>query len=426
MFYELLIVSFKISIENLKNILIYISTTSWKILLITSFINRNYIYALYNKVHISLYKLMYYTRIYKFWRKFNLKPHSYYYYREFFNKKFSHKDTLNILFKSIVYKNELPHNEIKLSSYFISFFNNTKYILIPSVLSLFFYSFLQNFYSINLSRQLALWFIIGMLFFWLFSGFNFFIKRYRYAKFTSVILRFWKRTNTYFWIAEGFLFALFAYYYLNSSQEPCYSYDYISLNYSFLPNLFIIYFNNWILIFCIIFLFFWVLNLNSLNFVQNTFFALIVILLVVYLYLIESYQFYYILTYLFESLWSYSYEENLWTLETESPRTRAKQQYLIAVLIAKYWHFIFIFLSILFWSLKSFEEKKTHYTLSGYNVQNLIILFWLNILIIAQWFKWAYRRFFDNIYFWFFTDTNNNYIQYFFYELIGEVRHHKY
>lgn len=28
MFYELLIVSFKISIENLKNILIYISTTS--------------------------------------------------------------------------------------------------------------------------------------------------------------------------------------------------------------------------------------------------------------------------------------------------------------------------------------------------------------------------------------------------------------
>lgn len=409
----------------LKDTWRWLIKTDWRVI-VTKFFNDKLIFPLFNKKHISFNKIVYYTRLYKYWRKFILSIPSYYYYRSFFKKKFSYKDSLNIILKSIEYKKTLPKNRIQLFYFFLTFFNNTKHLLISILLSLILYFILDNFFYVNLEKQLGIWFIISMLIFWLFSGFNFFIKRYRYAKFTSVILRFWKRTNIYFWISEGFLFTLFIYYYLNSSQEPFYMYDYTSINYNFLPNLFVLYFNNWILIFSIIFFFFWFLNLNAFNFTQNTFYGLIIVLFILYLYYIESYQFYYILTYLFESFWSYNYEENLWTLDFESPKTRVKQQYLFMVLVAKYWHFIFIFLSLLFWSLKSFEDRKTHYTLTGYTLQNIIILFWLNILIITQWFKWVYRRFFDNTYFWFFTDTNNYYLHSLFNEIRGEVRHQKY
>jgi hypothetical protein len=76
-------------------------------------------------------------------------------------------------------------------------------------------------------------------------------------------------------------------------------------------------------------------------------------------------------------------------------------------MIAKYWHFIFIFFSWLFLVTKSFEQRRVYYNLFTLNFQNLILLMLLNCLFISNWLKWVIRRYFDIVYYWFFVDFNN-------------------
>ena len=297
---------------------------------------------------------------------------------------------------------EMYHPIIFTAIWYKSFKTLLLAILMTSLLGLL----LVNFFYINILKQLAIWAIIGLLFFWLISGFNFFLKRYRYGKFTSAILRFWKRTNAIFWIVEGFLFSLFFYYYLNSSQEPIYFYDTSSLNQDYLFALPNMYFNYLLLVGLIWYSYYILLKLPQFIFRQYLLHLTVITLLFIYIFLLESYQLYYVLNLFYELTWVFDNESNVWVLETESPRLRAKQQYLILALIAKYWHFLFIFLGWLFFIFKSFEQKRVHYALFSWNIQNLIILFILNILFVAQWGKWLFRRFYDNIYYWFFTDSN--------------------
>lgn len=351
-----------------------------------------------------------YLRLYLYARNYfsvELKVNEYVAYKREYDIEF---DKTNAYFNGVYiptdpftfFYTERYHPIIFTSVWYKSF----KTLLIPTTITFFLTLLLINFYYINLLRQLAIWAIIGLLFFWLISGFNFFLKRYRYGKFTSAILRFWKRTNAIFWIVEGFLFSLFFYYYLNSSQEPLYFYDTSSLNQDYLLSLTNTYFNYLLLLVLIWYTYYVVLKLPQLIFKQYLIHLTIITLLFIYIFLLESYQLYYVLTLFYELLWVFDTETNMWILETESPRLRVKQQYLLLALIAKYWHFLFIFLGWLFFIFKSFEQKRTFYSLFTWNIQNLIILFLLNILFIAQWLKWLLRRFYDNIYYWFFTDSN--------------------
>ena len=134
------------------------------------------------------------------------------------------------------------------------FYLKLRFIFFPVLLTCCFTILLLDFLSINLLRQLTIWLVFGLIFFWLISGFNFFLKRYRFGKFTSSIQRFWKRTNTYFWLIEGFLFILFFYYYLNSSQEVYYMYDESNLNQTHLTSLVSFYFSSSLLAILIIYL----------------------------------------------------------------------------------------------------------------------------------------------------------------------------
>ena len=288
----------------------------------------------------------------------------------------------------------------------ITWYKGIKTLILALLITIVLTLLCVNFFYINLLRQLAIWAIVGLLFFWLISGFNFFLKRYRFGKFTSAILRFWKRTNAVFWIIEGFLFSLFFYYYLNSSQEPVYFYDTSSLNQDYLVSLTNVYFGYLLLVIMIWYSYCILLRLPQTIFKQNILHLTIITCIFIYIFLLESYQLYYTLTIFYESLWSFDSEANIWVLETESPRLRNKQQYLLLALIAKYWHFLFIFVGWLFFIFKSFEQKRVHYTQLGYNIQNLLVLFTLNILFIAQWAKWMVRRFADAAYYWFFTDAN--------------------
>lgn len=295
-------------------------------------------------------------------------------------------------------------------NHLIVFYNFFKTTLISIFLTLLYFIYTIFFFKLQFVKQLAIWFIIGMMYFWLMSGFNFFLKRYQYGKFTSQIQRFWKRTNTSFWLIEGFLILLFFYYYLNSSQEPTYMYDYSGLNQEYLISLEVAGINVILLSLVIYFMYFVMFRINSNSWTQLNLYLLIISTFIFFSFFIETYQFYYVISTFNERVWNFNEEENLWILEIDNPILRTKNQYLLVCLIAKYWHFLFIFLSWIFFLIKSFERKKVTYVLFGANIQNMVILYALNFACYLQWFKWFYRRFFDLPYNWFMTNIDTKLI----------------
>lgn len=298
----------------------------------------------------------------------------------------------------------------------VIFYNFFKTTLLSLLLAFLYFFYTIFFFKIQFLKQLSVWFVIGMLYFWLMSGFNFFLKRYQFGKFTSQIQRFWKRTNMCFWLIEGFLILLFFYYFLNSSQEPMYMYDYSSLNQEYLLSLHSISLNIILLSLVIYFMYFTMLRINLNNWFQLNFYLIIISVFIFFSFFLETYQFYYVISTFNERLWVFNEDENLWSLDIENPILRVKQDYLLVCLIAKYWHFLFIFLSWVFFLIKSFEKKKVTIVLFGVNVQNMIILYALNFACYLQWFKWIYRRFFDLPYTWFMTNIDSKFFVKFFSE----------
>lgn len=289
-------------------------------------------------------------------------------------------------------------------------YTGVKSFILPMFFAAALFIILLDYYNINFLRQLGVWFVVGIIFFLLMSGFNFFLKRYRFGKFTSALQRFWKRTNAYFWIVEGFLFFLFFYYYLNSSQDVIYFSDEASLTQNFLTNLSSFYFSSCLSIFLIFYALYVMLNFSNFTFRQGFFHLTLITVFFIYGFLLESYQFYYVITGFFEYKWEFDDLTKVWSLEepeVDKPTwTRPKLQYFTLALIAKYWHFLVIFISWVFMIFKFYEQKSFNYVLVGFNIQNYMLLFILNILFNVNWLKWLLRRYLDNSYFWFFTDFN--------------------
>lgn len=318
------------------------------------------------------------------------------------------------LFTYNIYTNNIKNLIIQNIIILYNFFKTT---IIALLLLLIYFVYTIFFFKIQFIKQLAIWFVIGMIYFWLMSGFNFFLKRYQYGKFTSAIQRFWKRTNTYFWLIEGFLILLFFYYYLNSSQEPLYMYDYSALNQEYLISLHTAGTNVILLSLVIYFMYFVLLRVNSNSWTQLNFYLILISVFIFFSFFIETYQFYYVISVFNERFWNFNEEENLWSIEIDNPILRAKHQYLLICLIAKYWHFLFIFLSWVFFLIKSFERRKVTFVLFGANIQNMIILYVLNFACYLQWFKWVYRRFADLPYTWFMTNIDTKLVFRFFMEI---------
>ena len=145
----------------------------------------------------------------------------------------------------------------------------------------------------------------------------------------------------------------------------------------------------------------YLLNNNYLNYYQNILLLSLISLIIFFMLYVETYQFVYIVTLFTDKNWIYDDINQLWVLEFEQNNIRVKQQYFLLCLIAKYWHFIFIFISWFFFVIKCFEINKINYTLMGYNVQNLLILYILNLFCLIQWLKWLFKKFLEITYYWF-------------------------
>jgi hypothetical protein len=301
------------------------------------------------------------------------------------------------------------------------FMFNTKWILIATIISGSYFLLSLYYIQIEIAKQLTLWYIFAIFYYLLMSTFNSFLIKYRYGKFTSAIQRFWKRTGIVFWLIEGFLFLLFFYYFLNSSQEPLYMFDYSSLNQELVLQLKISYKNLILTSLSIYLSYILIYNLNFFSFYQNLIILTIILLIIFYSLYIESYQFIYIINLYSDKFWLFEDTSQSWVLEAEQNNLRVKQQYFIYCLIAKYWHFIFIFISWFFFYVKSVEIKKISYSLLGYNTQNLLILYVLNLLCLIQWLKYLIKKFLEVTYHWFHIQYDEKLINNFSFEILSVI-----
>jgi hypothetical protein len=101
--------------------------------------------------------------------------------------------------------------------------------VLPLIVTIFFLFFLAFVRVLPVNTVAFQIFGLLMFFYWLISGFVFFIKKYKFSKFTSVVQRFWRRAYILFWLLESCLLLVFLYLTLNASQESVYSLDQIAV-----------------------------------------------------------------------------------------------------------------------------------------------------------------------------------------------------
>ena len=289
-----------------------------------------------------------------------------------------------------------------------------KWFILSFIISIIYFLFYYFYIQIEGFKQLIIWFFAIVFFYYIINIFNNIIIKLSIGKFITSIQRFWKRTAIIFWIIEIFLFLLFFYYFLNSSQEPIYFYDFNNLNQEILIQIEVGIYSNIILVFCIVLSMYLLFNINLLTHIKIYVILIILILSIFFMLCNESYQFFYIINNF--NIKNLNLNENqLWEFTIEKTNFRVKQQYFIFCLLLKYWHFIFIFISWFFFFIKFIEFKKVNITLLSYNLQNLIILYILNLGCLIQWIKFLFKFKLEYNYNFFFFNYNN------FYNILYEI-----
>ena len=261
------------------------------------------------------------------------------------------------------------------------------------------------------------WILIVMFVYWLISGFVFFIKKYQYSKFTSVIQRFWKRSYILFWLIESGVFMVFFYLTINSSNEPVYMYDQIRPLKTFLFSWRLFLLKVFPVVFLILLGYFLHLSLKWNLFNKQSAIILAITLLIIYIVWLEFYQFFHIINFYGNLFWVYDPDEFLWNLEVDFRRTRLQNNYIAICLMAKFWHLIFIFVFWVFFILRVSETSRIRYPLLVANLQNFIILYIMSWLYMLPWLKFAFRKHLSINYYWFASNFRQLGLRVFFYDI---------
>lgn len=332
--------------------------------------------------------------------KARLKQVKWNFYSDVFNTK-SSKSTLYILQTSFL-------------SGLRYFWFALRYWFLGLVLGLTAFYYLMYIRLLPFNKIIFEWALIIMFLYWLMSGFVFFIKKYQYSKFTSVIQRFWKRSYILFWLIESGVFITFFYLTLNASEEPTYMYDQMKLYKSHLFSW------RWFLVKLIPMLsliiigYFAQLSLKWNIFSKQSSVILALTLIITYLVWLEFYQFFHVVNFYGNLVWVYDYDEFLWNLELEFRRTRLANNYVAVCLMAKFWHLVFIFVFWVFFVLRVNEIGRVRYPLFVANLQNFIILYIMSWLYMYPWLKFIYRPHLDTPYYWFFLNARRIGVRVFF------------
>lgn len=253
----------------------------------------------------------------------------------------------------------------------------------------------------------------------LLSGFVFFIKKYKYGKYTTAMHRFWRRSFSIFWSLEGFLFIIFAYLTVFSNQEPFFMYDNIQLFKDYVYSWRYFISENLLVIVIISIIYYNLIRKKDLSFAKSGVFILLSSILYLNLTYLEFYQFYYTVSFYNPVLWMFDYDSNKWLIDYETSqtkRTRVLLHFITICLVAKFWHFIFIAVFWLFSVTRWIQLDNVSYQLLGSNLQNSIILYLLNWVLMFPWIKFSFRKFTYRHYKWLYVNFRSNGIRVFFYD----------
>ncbi len=277
--------------------------------------------------------------------------------------------------------------------------------LLPVTIALLFcyYSFFLK--SLPFSKTIFAYILAANLFYLLISGFVFFIKKYQYRLYTSVIQRFWRRTLMVFWLIEAGLFITFLYLILNANQEPVYVYDNVQLYkthfYSWRYFLLKIFLSALLVSLVYILL----LSLKWNTFTKTNNISLFITVVLLYVAWLEFYQLFHLMNCYGTSNWVYDFSEHLWNLELEFKRTRIVNHYVTIGLVAKFWHVVFAIVFWVFFILRGLEINRYRYPLLSANLQNFLIIYIMSWLYMYPWFKYVARKTLDMPYYWFFVNN---------------------
>ena len=301
------------------------------------------------------------------------------------------------------------HNKKSNSSNFlflIKIIRNLSIWLLSIIFCFTIFLFLSNIRNISFNKVFFEWFLIIMFLYWLLSGFTFFIKKYQFSKYTSVIQRFWRRSFIIFWLIESGVFLTFFYLTINASEEPVYMYDQAKLFKTHLFSWRLFFLKIFLNIYLVLLSYYLLLSFNSTNFKKQNIFILSITLLLLYFVWLEFYQFFHVVNFYANLIWLFDFDEFVWNLEVEFRRTRMSNNYTALCLIAKFWHLIFIFVFWVFFILRVNELSRARYPLYSANCQNFIILYLMSWLFMYPWLKFFFRGIYDINYSSFLSNTN--------------------
>lgn len=296
----------------------------------------------------------------------------------------------------------------------IFFWKVIRYWILGAILAIITIYYLLVIRSLPFNKIIFEWFLVIMFSYWLISGFVFFIKKYRFSKFTTAIQRFWRRSLTIFWLIESFLLLIFFYLTINANQEPIFMYDNMQIYKTHLFSWRIFLLKIFPVGLLIIFSYFLLLTLKWNVFSKSNFFFFIITLLLIYIVWLEFYQFFHVVSYYGNLFWVYDSDEHLWFLESEYRRTRIANHYVTICIIAKFWHLIFIFLFWVFFLLRSNELVRYRYPMLSANIYNFLFLYVLSWIYMYPWYKFLTRRYMSTTYYWFFVTPRRLFVRVFF------------
>jgi hypothetical protein len=250
-----------------------------------------------------------------------------------------------------------------------------------------------------------IWIVALMFSYWLISGFVFFVKKYQFGKYTSVIQRFWRRSYILFWILEFCVFGVYFYLTINANQESFYMFDQIQVfkTHLFSWRLFLI--KLFPLTFLLIFGYLFLLSLKWNLFGKHVLWLSLITVLLTYIVWVEFYQFFHVVNYYGNLNWIYDVDDRGWTLELEPKKTRTVNHYVMFMLILKFWHIVFIFGFWVFFVLRSVEIGRIRYPMVAANLQNFVILYLFAWVFMYPWIKFIFRHYLDNPYYWFYVNN---------------------
>lgn len=366
----------------------------------------------------------------------------------FFKNNFIFIDLLILFFKSNSYKNynlnvfrsffRVLNSNYSFYFIFKNFFKKNRFILLLKnvfssglkyiwlgirfwflsiivLITIVYYSMVLK--ALPFTKVLFVWICFGMFLYWLLSGFVFFVKKYQFGKYTTVIQRFWRRTYILFWLIELSLFGIYLYLTINSSQESFYMLDQIQVFKTHLFSWRLFFFKLFpiTLLLLLSYLFLLTLKWNVLN--KHLLWLFVITVILIYTVWVEFYQFFHVINFYGNFNWIYDLEEKIWSLELEGRKTRTVNHYIMLMSILKFWHIVFIFGFWVFFVLRSLELGRVRYPIFSANLQNFIILYLFAWVSMYPWLKFILRKYLDMPYNWFYVNNRELGLRIFFNDL---------